>query len=378
MNQKNNKKSYSFLESEDPDHIYYNIVIPYQDNPMYNSTVATFVENRTQPILEKCDDWYVSIIRFYVPAESIPITALPILPFPNLNVNLTNLSIILSYNGINSNETILTYVPENNLVLPPNSATATNPNYPITPYYYIYNYQNVIDIANNAIIVALANLKTKPGTGAIATATAPFFTYNPITQLITLTADQTFYDTNTAVNLIKFYFNAPFFTFFGAFPTLLTNLFLFNVNSFTYQFLIKNNGINTTGTTINFSQEYVTIGLWNIFKSLVFISGTVPVNAELIPSTDGSGNVIGRRILTDYDPLINDKAGQSNSILQYYPQGPYRLISMISSTPLTKFDITLYWQDKSQNLYPLYILFDNVVTIKILFVKKNVYNGKNI
>lgn len=369
------KSPCSSVDSNDPNHIYYNVVIPYVDNSRYNPTLATFMENRTIPILEKCDDYYLSIIRFYVPSSNIPLTILDILPFPNVNPNLTTLSVILSYNAINSDETSVVYTSQNQFEIAPPAATLQNPNYPTVPYYYIYNYQHVIDMVNTAFQSALINLKAKPGTGAIAGAPEPYFTYNPETQLLTLNADDTFYDVDLSPNVIKIYVNFPFLSFFGAIPTLLTNLNLFAVNSYTFQYLIKNNGNNDTAGIINYEQEYVTIGLWNVFKSLVFISGTVPISTELIPATNGSGNTIGRRILTDFDPLINDQAGQANGILQYYPQGPYRLVNMVSSIPLTKFDVSIFWQDKNQNLYPLYVLYNNVITIKFLFVKKSVYNG---
>lgn len=374
----NNKKAHANIERCDPDHIYYNIVIPYADNAAFNPTQATFMENRTISILEKPDEWYLSIVRFYIPSQSIPLTVLPIDDYPNVNPNDTTLHVILSYNGINSDETSVIYTTQNQFTLPPPAATLTNPSYPIVPYYYIYNYQHVIDMVNTAIAAALTNLKTQGGTGAIAAATAPFFVYDANTQLISLFADQTFYDVNTAANLIKIYINFPFSSFFNAFPTYLTNLNLFTLGNFTFQYLVANNGNNTVAGIIHFQQEYVTVGLWNIFKSIVFISGTAPISTELIPSTDGSGNVIGRKILTDFDPLINDRAGQSNGIMQYYPQGPYRLVNLVSSSPLVKFDVSIYWQDKNQNLYPLYILYNNVVTIKVLFVNKRVYNGKNI
>lgn len=366
----------TYKDRNDPDHIYYNVVIPFVDNPSFNPTPATFSENRTTAILDRADDWYLSVVRFYIPSQSIPLSLLNITPFPNLNPNLTDLAVILSFNGINSAQTNVIYTSQNQFTTAPPPATITNPDYPVVPYYFIYNYQHVIDMANIALAAALVNLKAQPGTAAIAAANPPFFTFDPVTELLSLNANELFYDVNTAPNLIKIFVNFPFLSFFSAIPTLLTNLFLFSVNANTFQYLIKNNGNNTVGGIINYQQEYVTIGLWNIFKSLVFTSGTVPIATELIPATNGSGDTIGRRILTDFEPLVNDKVGQSYSILQYYPQGPYRLVNLVSSTPLMKFDVSVFWQDKNENLFPLFVLYNNVVSIKFLFVKKNVYNGK--
>jgi hypothetical protein len=367
----------SSIEYIGTDHVYYNVVIVNNiNNETFAPIPATFVENRTNAVIDKPSDYYLSVIRFYCPGNDIPTTVLPIKSFPNTDPNITELAVVLSYNGINSDPINVIYFSQTQRYAVPPPLSITNPNASVIPYYYIYNYQHVLDMANIALASALTNLQAKPGTGAIAAATPPFFTYDAVTELLTLNATAAFYDTSALALPIKIFGNTPFISFFDAFPFLDVNTFLFAPSLDTYQFLIKDTGNNTTAGVIHYLQEYVIVGLWNVFKTLVFTTGTIPIEAELIPSLDGSGNTIGRRILTDFDPLVNSEPGQASSILQYYPQGPYRLINLVSNTPLIKFDINIYWQDKKQNLYPLNILYNDSVSIKFLFVKKNVYNGK--
>ena len=61
--------------------------------------------------------------------------------------------------------------------------------------------------------------------------------------------------------------------------------------------------------------------------------------------------------------------------LQYYAQGPYRLVDLNSNIPLNKFDVQIFWSDQRNNLYPLYISYGQEVSIKFLFVKKSVYKS---
>jgi len=379
--QLNEGRAYSTLDKSGSgnEHVYYNVVIPYQPNSNLQ-TDAEFTENRTQEIIDNPNNYYLSVIRFYIPGQTIPITEFPIIPYPNTDPNKTTLSVILSYNGINSTETSLEYVSGNQFGIPPPAATPTNPNYPTNNrYYFIYNYQALINTANAAFVAALTNLKTMPGTGAIAGAVAPFLTYDPNTQLFTLHANSGFYD-YTITTPIKIFVNVPFISFFDAFPMLLTNLGLFSPLTpggftSTYQILITNDGINTVGGIMSLSQEYITTGKINLFKSILMTSNTVPVQTENLTISGGSGINIGKPIMTDFEPLVNDTSGQSRAIFQYYPTGPYRLVNLTSSSPLRKFDVKVFWQDRFQNVYPLYIGYNDILTIKFLFVKKSVYNS---
>jgi len=375
------QRSYSYLERSGEEHIYYNVSIPYDFTSTNYLTPATFVENRTQPIIDNPNDYYLSIIRFYIPSFMLPVTSLPILPFPNTNVNKTSLSIIFSYNGIYSDEQSLIYFTEDDTTTAPPSATATNPTYPTNnPYYFIYNYQHYLNIINNGFLAALTNLQTKPGTGAISAATSPFITYDAVTQLLTLHASSTFYDQANLSLPIILYFNVPTYDFLTGFPYLNTTLNLFNPTvpggtRNTLQLLLQDDGVNTVGGVINLTEEYITVGSINLFKSIIITSNSIPIQSELLPASNGSGINIGKPIATDFEPLINDSAGQARSVFQYYPQGPYRLINLNSASPLYKVDINVFWQDIYGNVYPFYVAYDSIITIKLLFVRKTVYNS---
>ena len=116
------------------------------------------------------------------------------------------------------------------------------------------------------------------------------------------------------------------------------------------------------------TQQFNSLYRWNSFKDIVFLTNQIPVVYEYIRS-NAAGLVNFQPILTDFEPLLTE-AGDARSSLQYFPQGPYRLINLNSSIPLKKIDVSVFWKDELNNLYPIQISKGQVLTIKLLFIKK--------
>jgi hypothetical protein len=51
---------------------------------------------------------------------------------------------------------------------------------------------------------------------------------------------------------------------------------------------------------------------------------------------------------------------------------------MLKEGPLYNIDLRLLWQDKSGNLYPIYISFSQQASVKLAFVKKSLYKPKGM
>ena len=340
--------------------------------------VAQYTENLTQSIVSNPSEWYATIARFSIPGSGIPIFVFQIINGQS-NPNLSPYIITLSYMGTNFQENII-YQAENTYPAP---ATA-NPFQIITPYYHVYSYQNMINMINTAFANALAALLV--AFPAAPYTVAPYVFFNPVTQLISLVVPYSWFSGIPTAPQI--YMNSLMtLTFLNSIPAA----FIGNLQPFGKDYLINidaypgnTNGYAQPGAAITnppafliFTQEYNTIQYWNSFKNIVFTSGTLPIQAEFIPqnntvqnfSNNGTGTVAFSPILTDFEPLLM-AAGDSRSQLQYFPEGPYRLISLIGSSPLTKIDIQIYWQDVNDNLYPLYIQTNQTASIKILFIRK--------
>lgn len=413
------------IKNQDGDNnVYFNVEIA---NPsIYGgdtpNILAQHSETTTQPIVDVAGDYYLSIVRFSVPGNQIPLTVMQIINGQN-NANLTPYTVCLSYDGVDYPVQIV-YIPTGRYAQP----SAPNPFQDYTnPYYNIYSYEHVLSMINTAIMTSFNLLKTdNPG---VATTHPPFLIFDPTTQLISFVVENSLVSPpfGGAGPVIEIWMNSALVS------TYLSGFEMFfngnnAVNSKNYKLVVRyrfNNGYPavdnsptananvsnqyyTDGTTGNLvtmpapiispipqyfyppgnppdflyvSQDYSTLQNWSSFKSIVFTTSSIPVNSEFVPQTisqglatgNGTGAVSFRPILTDFQISINS-ADNIRQQIDYFPQGPYRIVDLISNQPITKFDVNIYWTDLFDNLRPIEIGPNQAASIKFLFVRKSSYN----
>ncbi len=438
------------IEGYDPDHIYYNVIIPHDPSFGDAASPMKYQENRVDALIDNPSDWYLSIIRFTIPGTFIPILVMPINSGSSqTDPNQTQFYVTLSYGGDDYTQNVV-YVPDN--VFPVPVPPSQNPPYysqVITPYYYVYSYHHFLTMINTALETAFTALKTAHATAPITA--APYYIYDETTQLFSLIVE---YSAFVSPGTVSLYVNRYLQKYFNGLhvkniavnaPSQKEILYIFEDygnNYYTSNKLFYNTGTaSKTGTTITgigttftaamvggtivwtsgesatiatftsttslsapasqsqnvgsgtytiyypnpttfmrFTQEYIAIQYWNSFRDIVFLSGSIPIQAEYVPAqrtqslqiTIGENNF--RPILTDFEPILA-AAGDARSVLQYYPSGPYRLVNLQSNIPLRKLDVDVYWQDQLNNLYPMYVQPGQEATIKFLFVKRDVYRS---
>ena len=400
------------------EHIYYNVTI----DGSGLSKLAKFQEERVQPILDCPSDYHVTIERFSVPGSEIPILICPIQDIrggsgivnvpnnpigrvtifstnnlqPSDTVVLSGTSIDGIYNVIQSTPStfsiditipstvsIGTYTKQQDPNLTTLSITlqqgldvvqqylrfngspgfapaAINGVYPRTPYYFIYSYQRLINMINEAFIEAHNNL-------LVSTGVPPYITFDNEKLSYNL-------QRSTYLSTIQIYLSSSISRYLDSFNYDLTELdngrhlqlIVTDVPSDYYQPL--NLAPAVPGTYYRIEQEYSSIYLWNSFQNLVFMSQSLPIFYENVKS-NAEGLVNFAPILTDFAPLFTSP-GDSRSNLSYTPLGPYRLIDMNSTVPLRRIDIQVFWRDELDNLYPVQIREGQQVSIKLLFIRK--------
>lgn len=352
------------------DNIYYNVIISNPmvvdpTNPYGNNNVipAVYEENRTQAIITDPSKYEMTIVRFELPGANIPICILPraINILNPLDLNFTPLQFIMTYLG-DPFVANLVYVPGFAGLNPPPPPPQPVPSQ--NPYYWIFSYQHMINMMNTTMTTAFNALKTIYP--ALPQTEAPYFIYNPETQLISMIVQKNYVGSGILIGMNSdmlrflrgFYYDFGFITQPGN-PSI--SYVSFNISD------TKNNSYDATHYEIK--QEFVTLQYWNSFKNIVFITGTIPIQAEYIPELNGQGSNNFRPILTDFEPILSE-AGDARSTLQYYPQGPYRMVSLLSNTPLTKFDVRVFWQDQENNLYPIVLSPGMSLSIKFLFSRR--------
>lgn len=376
----------SILVEDDGDRIYYNFIIGerFDTQPLYD---AKFQQNLDEIFITNPSEYYVSVVRFSIPCQNIPIFVPEIQEFPNTNINNTVYSVSLEYNGFTSGETFIQFVSSNPGVYAlPISASSPEAN-TSSIYYWIYNFQAFIDMVNTALATAFTNLSIASGGTLPVGSVAPYFEFDPATQLISLVAQRLFYD-QTLLQPINIFMNYKLFVYFDAIEAIYlgtgTNNYLANGKDF--QLVIKdlkNNWYNPSFVApaappayYKMTQNFSNLVSWNVFKSLQISSNMIPIREEYAPSlrdTAGS-NTESQTFLKDFEPVLNN-GGDSRGILYFVLDGPYQLIDLLSTTPLTKLDLTMYWVDRFGRKYLLQCPYNQVISVKIVFIKKTSYKG---
>ena len=408
--------------THETDNVYYNVIIdhseiqyyadpsgavgPLLNPPIIRTSFANYEATRDNAILDKASDYYLAITRFAIPLDTVPVMIMQVIPNtahlglgpvgPNGSyyADLTPYIIGINYLGVNySNNLIYTANTVDNRPI------QNEPLQIITPYYYVYSYNLLINMAN----IALARSWVSSGLATIfPNFIPPYFIYNT-TNIVFIIPDCFHRITSPLTTIPEIYINAELITFFTPFQ------YIFNgnnqVDGKNFIFLLSNAPPNTIQSNITpfypsgitppplpltyvpptglpqsiltdywqLSSEYSTYPSWDSLRKIVLVSNTMPVRSEGIPSTNPNnpGLSSGLPILADFIPNI-EFAGDFGSIAHYTP-GTYKLVDLLSDLPLTKIDIQVYWQDRNQNLYPLQLSVFQTASIKIGFFRKNLY-----
>lgn len=403
------------------DNIYVNVVIDHPDpiyhpgdggplNPQYFLTGtapinAEYNVTKTDVILEKASDYYCSVIRFTIPLDETPLMICPIVPNQSLDRDLTPLIIGIQYNGVKYPINV-TYFPQNIIDPKPVQNQITQV---ITPYYYIYSYQSFLTMINIALGTTWVNaglLTLLPGY------LSPYFVLDPTTNLISLITPKHFGETSPIGPLLgrptifmnsalRNYLDAFNLSFQGYDRGIYNDEFYFVLNMVTYprpDMAYYPPGVQVptpTDPTVTrpaipyyykYTQEYSVLEYWSSLRKIIITTNAIPVNNELVPSTGNSNNYLNINqngvnvsypILSDFVPNITTAAGESRSIAYYIPTSQYRLIDLQSDSPLQTLDLRIYWQDRDGNLYPLPISLFQQASIKLAFVRKDLYKNNS-
>lgn len=341
------------------DNIYLNIVF---QNTTANEIPAKYNVTKTIPIVDKPSDYYLAVVRMDVPLNGVPLLVVPIEP----DQGDPNLTPMIFY--INSSSKAVEYVADNNYTAPmQNQMTQV-----VTPYYYVYSFGNLIDMFNTAISTAYTAAGSPGGAGA------PYFVFNPTTQLILLNVPVAFIAASATISFNTY--AANYLDGFRATYNATTNL---------YTLVTKNTGINgfsipgqtivvaNPPTWLSVSQEFVTMEYWLNLRKIVLTSNTIPVSSEYIPAYEVTGHQSGvslsKPIITDFVPNI-ENAADSQSVAVYNPSAQYRLIDLIGDLPLNNIDLQIFWTDKTGNYYPMMIEPLQQASVKLGFFRKDLYH----
>lgn len=350
------------------DNVYVNVTINSDFSSktrLQTQQYAEYDTTNTQPILQKCNDYYCSVLRFDFPLNVVPLWICPIVPLPNTNVNLTEFKIGINSLGVNYTQQLI-FTPVSDQF----QAPLVN-NDPQNPYYWVYSYQTFIDMFNNALQTVF-NATGLPGS-------APYLIFDPVTSLISFILPRLFVEITPNKPII--YINEATLQYLDAFQVFWYgfnqpdgrdyDLLFNNLNSpYTY----NNIPVNPPNQFI-FTQDYSTVPGWSPLRKILITTNTIPIAYEWTLAGENLDTQFP--ILTDFVPQI-EKAGQTRTIAYYIPLSQYRLVDLISTGPLQKIDIKVYWESTQGIIFPLIIPEFQQINIKLGFFKKSLYNANNL
>jgi hypothetical protein len=136
--------------------------------------------------------------------------------------------------------------------------------------------------------------------------------------------------------------------------------------------------VNTSFNSINMIGEYSTLSQWQDIESIVIETGTLPIRYEIFAPPQGdittntttSGSQVPRPVLTDLD-LIKTESGFDRSPVQYVPNGPYRMIDLLSKPILSRIDAYIQYKHKDLSFSDLIMLPGDYFSIKFLFIRND-------
>ena len=356
------------------DNVYYNIQLTNNDETG-RLFEARYQSEQTQVLLDNPSEFYLTIARFSVPGRNIPLMVFEVQdnqPDPNLGVY----SVTLTF-GADDYQTFTIYIPHVlNVPVPPSPI----PVQIRSPYYYMFAYQNMIEFLNTALLTSFNALKAAhPG---VVSTEAPYFIYND--SKISLVMPYSYITDN-----IDIYFNLATLQLFEAFEGFFIGANQPNGKNWRLSKFFNDNGYAKPGGVIPvppltpqyliYVPEYINFRMWSVLNSLVFTTTALPINGEIQPAVVSieqisTGATEFRSILTDFQPDLTFP-GTGRTQLQYFPQGPYRLLDLTSTQPLRRVDIQVFWADRNNNLYPINLTFTESLSIKLLFIRKSTYKG---
>lgn len=360
------------------DNIYIDIRV---GNSSGNRTiVAKYEQTRVDQLVANPSNYYLSMVRWKVPGFNLPILIFPIEPNQS-DANRSDYTVTFE-TSTNIFQYHLYYVSYNApSFIPLNAIPTQQP----SDYYFIYDYQQFINILNHGLTMAHDNVTGKP-VGSVP----PYILYDPVNKLFSYVAQQSQYGVDiTPIPAppgnptdppsfdadIKVYFNYKLFSLFNGLPARIIPegsvdaTFGRDVQILTFDTL--NNTYNIDYFIME--QTLSSIAYWSPVKQIVFITEIIPVNSENTATSNDSF----RKILTDFEPIAASSQ-DVRTTFQYFPQGQYRLIDMTGTKPQYNIDLTVKWLDINGNEYFVLIPPFQQFSAKLIFIKRNLFKTGNL
>lgn len=400
----------------DPDHEYIDCVIcnNFDKNTLKPQPII-FNSIKNSNIVDKCDDYYISIIRWSL-HTSLPVI-IPEIDFTDTNPTppaytqqtIYKLNIGVGFSPYEQNAftyvnngTSINFLQEDKSLPQPTLRPSSLTELYKDEYYYIRNIQHFLDMVNVAIVVQLSNVKLNfSGSSAqnamVQQSVFPKFVWDANSGKIQFLCgfEFMFDNTDSALSVPKLFLsmNSKLFNLFDTFQNVIYSRRNLDPlappqNDGTDVVLVfpYNYGVNSHQESINNiskeifinTQQSSSVPSWSPVESLVFNTYKIPVHNSLVSSPDFLGQELDStlsqntlaNVLTDFQLPLTRGDEYSNAMNYYIPNSEYRLFDLNSNVSLSTLNITVNWIDTVGGIHPVYMKYLTNASIKLLLRKK--------
>lgn len=343
--------------------VYYNAI---GRNTELKAVPIEYSAQLQSPIVEKSSEYQCSCIKFQIPGNLIPLFVF----------QPEQYKVAMTF-GVTSIVENVVYVPNRDLY----NLTTSDPQ-----YYYIYDYQPMINMINTALKTCYdALLIAEPTFGA---SIAPWIVYDEPTQTFALYGEETFWsdDPIDALTTAKLWFNSQLWGFFRNFqfqfywtlgnpitPSSTQNWvelpIIGDTNNYEAKAIPPYFLYGPTPTAVNVvvnRQTYQNLVSWVDIRSVIITSGTLNNRSEFYQPS-GAYNSIP--IIAEFT-VSSVNGFDYRSGIVYNPTAEFRYFNLMSDGPLTLVNLNVYWVTRTGTQLPVYLEYQSDYTIKLMFVKK--------
>lgn len=198
---------------------------------------------------------------------------------------------------------------------------------------------------------------------------------NPLFSVPVADAIQIIYETSTQL----FYMNIPAFSglyfnnqleirmttelYIGFFPSFPSKGIFSSPINLPILFVFDSTQRVGGPTVFRIYNESPCIAIWNQFQKILILSNTIPINPEIISSS----NQQTRSLLLDFEPTPS----VSSTVPFQFFANIFRWVDLISNQPLSQIEITVQIQYRDGSIFPLYLQKNEAMTIKLVLRLKN-------
>lgn len=366
------------ISRSDDAHVYLNIAIR-SDDDSSELTNAEYSTTFNKEFIERGLDYHLAVVRFRVPLTDVPYMIFKIEEgLGQTQVGLGIYEMTMRYfdpliPGFVDFSRRVTYLPTDLSISTPKPPSQNNGVQENSEWYYIYNVSRWIDLLNFTLQNIYNDLKTAyPG----ATINDP-----PFLELLDSGDKMEIVIPAVMQNSAQYqlYFNQELSLFFDGLDFLTEKIndslygrFLFNAlpqdsNAYTPYGVVP----SLPPTFFYYKQNYNAFEKWGDLRAIVFKTSLLPIRYENTNVRNIRGEISDDNILTDFN--VAGFFG-NRSDLTFFPQGPYRLVDILSNNGVRSLDIQLFWRDKGGFLRQLFISPGEELTMKLAFIKKHLPN----